>query len=134
MEVYYITRNSAGAINKDFLYNYLADKIVTSVDELTDDDKMFLLNEEQSAFYLKYADYVVDDPMAIYNLRTPNLDLINNHIKKVREDKYVSKSDKLYMAYVKYKEFGDETAAAKAYQDWKQAVLEIEEANPYITE
>ena len=95
---------------------------------------MFLLNEEQSAFYLKYADYVVDDPMAVYNLRTPNLDLINGRIKKVREDKYVSKSDKLYMAYVKYKEFGDEVAAAKAYQDWKQAVLEIEEANPYITE
>lgn len=134
MEVYYITRNSAGAIDKDFLYAHLSDKIVSSIDELTDDDKMLILNEEQSTFYLKYADYVVDDPMAVYNLRTPNLELINSRIKKVRENEYVSKSDKLYMAYLKYKEFGDEATAAKAYQDWKQAVLEIEEANPYITE
>ena len=32
------------------------------------------------------------------------------------------------------KEFGEDEAAAKAYNEWKQAVLEIEEANPYITE
>lgn len=134
MEVYYITRNSAGVIDKDFLYNYLADKIVSSLDELDDDNKMLLLNEEQSAFYLKYADYVVDDPFAVYNMRTPNITLINERIKKERENKYIAKTDKLYMAYIKYKEFGEDEAAAKAYNEWKQAVLEIEEANPYITE
>lgn len=134
MEVYYITRNSAGVIDKDFLYNYLADKIVSSLDELDDDDKMLLLNEEQSAFYLKYADYVVDDPLAVYSMRTPDVSLINEHIKKERERKYIAKTDKLYMAYVKYKEFGETELAAEAYNKWKQAVLEIEEANPYITE
>ena len=134
MEVYYITRNSAGVIDKDFLYNYLADKIVSSLDELDDDDKMLLLNEEQSAFYLKYADCVVDDPFAVYNMRTPDITLINERIKKERENKYIAKTDKLYMAYIKYKEFGEDEAAAKAYNEWKQAVLEIEEANPYITE
>ena len=42
MEVYYITRNSAGVIDKDFLYNYLADKIVSSLDELDDDETTWL--------------------------------------------------------------------------------------------
>lgn len=133
MEVYYITKNSAGAIDKDFLYEHLEDQIVSSFDELVDDSKMLLLNEEQSAFYLKYADYVVDDPFAVYNMHAPDTTLINDRIKKERENKYIAKTDRLYMAYIKYKEFGEDEAAAKAYNEWKQAVLEIEEANPYIT-
>lgn len=132
MEVYYITKNSAGAIDKDFLYEHLEDQIVSSFDELVDDSKMLLLNEEQSAFYLKYADYVVDDPFAVYNMHAPDTTLINDRIKKERENKYIAKTDRLYMAYIKYKEFGEDEAAAKAYNEWKQAVLEIEEANPYI--
>ena len=73
-------------------------------------------------------------PFAVYNMRTPDITLINERIKKERENKYIAKTDKLYMAYIKYKEFGENEAAAKAYNEWKQAVLDIEEANPYITE
>ena len=79
-------------------------------------------------------DDVVDDPMAVYYMKTPAKSSQNERIRKIRENTYISKSDPLYMAYIKYKEFGEDEAAAKAYNEWKQAVLEIEEANTYITE
>ena len=134
MELYYITKNGVGSIDADFIKTYLSDKEVKSLEELTEDDRYLFLNDDQRDFYIKYMDEVVDDPMAVYYMKTPVKSSQNERIRKIRENTYISKSDPLYMAYIKYKEFGEDEAAAKAYNEWKQAVLEIEEANPYITE
>lgn len=134
MEIYYITKNNVGSIDETFFRNYLSDKEVFSLEDLTDDDHFLLLNEDQSKFYLKYMDDVVDDPIAVYNMIPPAKSFQNERIRKIRENAYINKSDALYMAYIKYKEFGEEEAATIAYNKWKQAVLDIENANPYITE
>ena len=54
-----------------------------------------------------------------FNLANPNLDLYN------------TSTDRLYMAYVKYREFGEEEKAAAAYQEWREAVEKIKQDNPY---
>lgn len=134
MKLYYITRNAVGSMEDAFLYEHFSDRIVSSLEELTDDDKMILLNESQTALFSKYADYLVEKPFDVYNMIAPSLETINTKIRKKRESKYAAETDRLYMAYVKYKEFGDEIAAAEAYNEWRTAVQNVKEANPYITE
>lgn len=79
-----------------------------------------------------------------FNLANPNLDLynafymipkdtavVNEEIRKHRENLYNTSTDRLYMAYVKYREFGEEEKAAAAYQEWREAVEKIKQDNPY---
>ena len=79
-----------------------------------------------------------------FNLANPNLDLynafymiprdtavVNEEIRKRRENLYNTSTDRLYMAYVKYREFGEEEKAAAAYQEWREAVEKIKQDNPY---
>lgn len=80
-----------------------------------------------------------------FNLANPNLDLyhafymipkevstINEETRTRRERLYIGNTDKLYMAYIKYKEFNEDEKAAEAYQKWKSAVEKIEQENPYL--
>ena len=79
-----------------------------------------------------------------FNLANPNLGLynafymipkdttiVNEEIRKRRENLYNTSTDRLYMAYVKYREFGEEEKAAAAYQEWREAVEKIKQDNPY---
>lgn len=57
--------------------------------------------------------------------------IVNEEIRKRRENLYNTSTDRLYMAYVKYREFGEEEKAAAAYQEWREAVEKIKQDNPY---
>ena len=47
MELYYITKNGVGSIDADFFKTYLSDKEVKSLEELTEDDRIIFLNDDQ---------------------------------------------------------------------------------------
>lgn len=131
--IYYINKITVGSVDKDFFEEYMQDKVVANLEDLTD-DTILILNEEQTIFFQKYADLLIDDPISTYYMKTPSDDILNEEVRRKREAEYKSTTDSLYMAYIKYKEFGKEEEATAAYNKWKQAVLEVGEANPYITE
>ena len=89
----------------------------------------------------------LSDEQLKFNLANPGLDLYhafymipisieekNEEIRKQRELNYLNTTDRLYMSYIKYKEFGDTARATEAYNNWKNAVIEIETSNPYIVQ
>lgn len=106
-------------------------------DEFTDsyvgllEGKYMQPTEQQLEFYSLHKDENYDLYHQFYMIELP-MEELNEKIRKNREMKYSAQSDKLYMAYIKYKEFGEIEKAEEAYHKWKEMVLNIEKTNPYF--
>ena len=131
--IYFIDANSVGSVEKTFFDSFMQSSVVNDIEELKG-DAILLLNNEQIEFFQKYSEQLSGDPLSVYYMKAPSIETLNEDIRKKREKAYQNTTDSLYMSYVKYKEFGDTEKATEAYNKWKQAVTEIGEANPYITE
>lgn len=130
MDTFYINKHSVGSVDSEFLNEFMLDKVVDSIDELQD-DKILLLNDEQVKYFQANPERLIDDPISVFYMKPIPPETLNEEIRKKRESLYQTYTDSLYMAYIKYKEFGDTDAAEEAYNKWKQAVLDIENTNPY---
>lgn len=110
-------------------YNSLKKEYFTDSYEGILEGKYYKPSEEQIAFNL--ANPGLDAYGAFYMI-APTTEELNEEIRKQRQKLYVANTDKLYMAYVRYKEFGEEEKAQKAYKEWKSAVQNIDVTTPYI--
>lgn len=57
--------------------------------------------------------------------------LINEHVQAVRASLYRSECDPLYIAYMAYREEGNDEAATQMKAQWLSKKKEIRENNPY---
>ena len=113
---------------EEWYENLREDQFTTDYDELKNGLYMYP-SQQQIEFNLQNPGLNIHD--AFYMISKSNEE-INEEIREQRSTLYSSKTDKLYMAYIKYKEFGELDKAEEAYQIWKTAVLDIEITNPYI--
>ena len=110
-------------------YNNLKEEYFTDSYEGILEGKYYKPSEEQIIFNL--ANPGLDAYGAFYMI-APTTEELNEEIRKQRQNLYVANTDKLYMAYIRYKEFGEEEKAQKAYEEWKSAVQNIDKTTPYI--
>lgn len=115
-------------------YTSLDETVFTDVyEEVFTKGKYIIPTEEQIQFYIDHFSENLT-PDRLFYMNAKSVEELNEEIRIAREIAYKAKSDPLYMAYLKYKAFGDEEKATVALDIWKQAVKEIEEEHPYITE
>lgn len=111
-------------------YNELRDdQFTTDYDEVKNNGLYMIPSQEQIDFNIAHPNLELYN--AFYMIPKDTED-VNEEIRKQREALYLSTTDRLYMSYVKYKEFGETEKAEQAYREWKNAVLNVEETNPYL--
>lgn len=107
----------------------IAEYIGTTIEDI-ENDKVVKLNDEQIAFLSTHKNLPYKD---IINMTEPPLEDKVNEVKETREKAYVEQSDSLYMAYLKYKDLGQEEKAKEAHDLWLSKINEISNNNPYPT-
>lgn len=114
---------------QDWYYELRDDQFTTDYDKVKNDGLYMFPSQEQIDFNIAHPNLELYN--AFYMIPKDTED-VNEEIRKQREALYLSTTDRLYMSYVKYKEFGETEKAEQAYQEWKNAVLNVEETNPYL--
>lgn len=107
------------------------EEITDKIEEVTY-DKFIKLTPEQVVFFKEHQGEHLDY-MKLYNMETFSLSERIDQIAKIREQQYKKYSDHLYIAYAKYKEFGETQKARDKYEEWIKKIQEIEKNNPYPT-
>lgn len=93
--------------------------------------KYLVLTGERLDFYKAHPNLSADH---IFYMTIPSIEVENEQIRQQRENAYKANSDSIYMAYIKYKEFGELDKAEEKYNEWKAAVVAIDQKYPYIVE
>lgn len=127
----------AGCIEADEqLYNALNnDDLIGNSWEDVNNNKYIVMTDDQIVFYKKYKTWT--DYISAYNffyVLPPDVESINQEIKENRERIYSSKTDGIYMAYVKYNMTDQTEKADQALSEWKEKIQKVKDNNPYISE
>lgn len=115
----------------------IKDKIVTSIDDLGDENYIILTDEQQEAWESQEHDIEYTNEQ-IFNMSYPTAaDVLARKIDEVRETRrklYKTESDPLYVEYQKELALGNTEKAEEVKADWLAKAKEIEDSNPYPTE
>lgn len=133
-----LSKTGVFAVDEQWLTNLSSDSIVSSVEELTEDDKFILMSQSQIDFFNQIdPDEFYTPEQIFYMINISKEELLQNKINRIREIRrnlYAKYSDPLYIEYQKELAIGNIEKAETIKQEWLLKAKEIEENNPYPTE
>jgi len=131
-----INKYGVFAATEDWLQT-IKDKIVTSIDDLDDENYIILTDEQQEAWESQEHDIEYTSEQ-IFNMSYPTAaDVLARKVEAVRKTRsklYKAESDPLYVEYQKELALGNTEKAEEVKAEWLAKAKEIEDSNPYPTE
>lgn len=130
--VIYLSKDGNFIISKDNEQTFDEENIsnIGSTLEDIENGMIVKLNNEQISFLNNHPNLSYDK---IFNMVESTIEERIESVRKIREELYKKESDPIYMAYIKYKEFGEEEKALAEYKRWSDKINEIDINNPYPT-
>ena len=131
-----INKYGVFAATEDWLQT-IKDKIVTSIEDLDDENYIILTDEQQEAWESQEHDIEYTSEQ-IFNMSYPTAaDVLARKVEAVRKTRsklYKAESDPLYVEYQKELALGNTEKAEEVKAEWLAKAKEIEDSNPYPTE